>query len=111
MYVMSASDGNIPSSRAVATPEQIEEERRLFYVAMTRTKDWLYVCFPQQYYHSYRGGGGDSYGHAQLTRFVTESVKRKFQLAAATSEVGGQDLEDLTPGHIRLREQARAMWS
>ena len=31
--------------------EEIEEERRLFYVALTRAKDWLYVCYPAPLLH------------------------------------------------------------
>jgi len=43
-------DGNIPSDMSTGDAEQIEEERRLFYVALTRAKDFLEVCFPLRYY-------------------------------------------------------------
>ena len=46
VYVIHAADGNIPSDMATKNPEEIEEERRLFYVALTRAKNWLYVCYP-----------------------------------------------------------------
>jgi DNA helicase-2/ATP-dependent DNA helicase PcrA len=48
VYILHASDGKIPLDRAAADPEQLEEERRLFYVALTRDADWLYVCYPQR---------------------------------------------------------------
>ena len=35
-----------PPTWPPASLEEIEEERRLFYVALTRAKDWLYVCYP-----------------------------------------------------------------
>ena len=54
VYVIHAADGNIPSDMATKMPEEIEEERRLFYVALTRAKNWLYVCYPLRYYHSFR---------------------------------------------------------
>ena len=50
VYVIHAADGNIPSDMATKNPEEIEEERRLFYVALTRAKNWLYVCYPLRYY-------------------------------------------------------------
>jgi superfamily I DNA/RNA helicase len=55
VYVIHAADGNIPSDMATGSTEEVEEELRLFYVALTRAKDWLYVCFPQRYYHAFRG--------------------------------------------------------
>ena len=50
VYVIHAADGNIPSDMATKNPAEIEEERRLFYVALTRAKNWLYVCYPFRYY-------------------------------------------------------------
>ena len=41
-----AADGMIPSDMATGDAEEIEEERRLFYVALTRARDMLYVYFP-----------------------------------------------------------------
>lgn len=42
VFIINCVDGTIPHSNAM-TPEEIEEERRLFYVAMTRAKDFLYL--------------------------------------------------------------------
>jgi DNA helicase II / ATP-dependent DNA helicase PcrA len=47
VYVIHAADGNIPSDMATGSPEEIEEERRLFYVAMTRAKNQLSVVRPR----------------------------------------------------------------
>ena len=77
VYVIHAADGNIPSDMSTGTPEGVEEELRLFYVALTRAKRWLYVCCPLRYYHS-RGGFGDSHGYAQLTRFLAKPGRRLF---------------------------------
>jgi DNA helicase-2/ATP-dependent DNA helicase PcrA len=44
------SDGMIPLARALKDPDGEEEERRLFYVAMTRAKDQLYLCYPLRSY-------------------------------------------------------------
>jgi len=109
VYVIHASDGNIPSDMATGSPEEIDEERRLFYVALTRAKRWLYVCCPLRYYHS-RGYFGDSYGYAQLTRFLPTRVVRCFQqmVTSMATESGGDDSgrslkADITSAGIRKR--------
>ncbi|MEK9727008.1 MAG: ATP-dependent helicase [Candidatus Margulisiibacteriota bacterium] len=45
VFVLSVVDGYLPSFRSLQDPNQIEEERRLLYVAMTRAKDELYVQY------------------------------------------------------------------
>lgn len=77
VYVIHAADGNIPSDMATGRLEEIEEERRLFYVALTRAKDWLYVYYPLRYY-TYPRTFSDVHGYAQLTRFLSEDVRRSF---------------------------------
>ncbi len=77
VHIIHAADGMIPSDMATGSDEEIEEERRLFYVAMTRAKDWLYVYFPLRYYHR-RGKMHDRHSYAQLTRFVTPQVRSLF---------------------------------
>jgi DNA helicase-2/ATP-dependent DNA helicase PcrA len=74
VYVIHAADGMIPSDMATEDEESIEEERRLFYVAVTRAKDWLYVVFPLRYYYK-RYVLGDGHAYAQLTRFATSEVQ------------------------------------
>ncbi len=74
VYVIHAADGMIPSDMATEDEESIEEERRLFYVAVTRAKDWLYVVFPLRYYYK-RYALGDGHAYAQLTRFATSEVQ------------------------------------
>ena len=46
VFIISLAEGRLPSS-AANSDEEIEEERRLFYVAATRAKDDLYFCYPQ----------------------------------------------------------------
>ena len=55
VYVIHAADGNIPSDMATKNAAEIEEERRLFYVALTRAKNFLYVCCPLRYYYTPAG--------------------------------------------------------
>jgi DNA helicase-2/ATP-dependent DNA helicase PcrA len=46
VFLIWAADGKFPSARSLRDPESEEEERRLFYVAVTRAQDELYVSYP-----------------------------------------------------------------
>ena len=46
VFAIWLTDGMFPSSRSLESLETVEEERRLFYVAVTRAKDELYLCYP-----------------------------------------------------------------
>jgi DNA helicase-2/ATP-dependent DNA helicase PcrA len=81
VYIIHAADGMIPSDMAISDEDGVEEERRLFYVALTRAKDMLYVCFPLRYYHR-RFGLNDAHGYAQLTRFLIPAARALFVDAA-----------------------------
>ena len=106
VYVIHAADGNIPSDMATADREGVEEERRLFYVALTRAKTWLYVLCPLRYYHSYRPGVSDRYGFAQRTRFLPESVLEYFD-RQITSGIGQP--EDEAAGSLNLGLTSKAI--
>jgi DNA helicase II / ATP-dependent DNA helicase PcrA len=78
VHVIHAADGMIPSDMGTQDEAQIDEERRLFYVALTRAKDWLYVYFPLRYYHT-RHRTGDAHTVPQLTRFLTKQALGLFE--------------------------------
>ncbi len=79
VYVIHATDGNIPSDMATGSAEGVEEELRLFYVALTRAKSWLYVTVPTRYYTSWSSYHGQ-FGLPQLTRFLPDSVLQSFEI-------------------------------
>jgi DNA helicase II / ATP-dependent DNA helicase PcrA len=91
VHVLHAADGMIPSDMATGSREQIEEERRLFYVALTRAKDRLSVYFPMRLYHR-RTGRGDRHSFAQPTRFLTEEA-----LATMDREVRYDEIKAAAP--------------
>lgn len=115
VYVIHAADGNIPSDMATGTPEEIEEERRLFYVALTRAKNNLYVCCPLRYYH-YPGGTSDRHGFAQLTRFLPEAAKQHFRVCV-TSPFGDNEVLEVEPKisadvtSQQIRRRTKGLWS
>jgi ATP-dependent DNA helicase UvrD/PcrA len=69
VHVIHAADGMIPSDMATGDDDEIEEERRLLYVAMTRARDALHITYPQRYYRRPRGLE-DAHGYAQVSRFL-----------------------------------------
>ena len=83
VHVIHAADGMIPSDMATGDDDEIEEERRLLYVALTRARDALHVSFPQRYYRRPRGLE-DPHAYAQLSRFLPEEVLAHFDRVAPT---------------------------
>ena len=76
VFLIWAVDGWFPSSRAVEEPDELEEERRLMYGALTRAKDELVVVYPMQVYGSRRGA---DYSIDQLSRFLDRGVRATMQ--------------------------------
>ena len=76
VFIIWAVDGWFPSSRAVEDPDELEEERRLMYVALTRAKDELAVVYPMQVYGSRRSA---EYSFDQLSRFLDRGVRGTMQ--------------------------------
>jgi DNA helicase II / ATP-dependent DNA helicase PcrA len=66
-------DGAMPSDLAISTPLGIEEERRLFYVAVTRARDELFLYAPLRLHH-HRRGRDDKHSLGQLTRFLDRAA-------------------------------------
>lgn len=74
VFVIHAADGNIPADMATGSAEEIEEERRLLYVAMTRAKNQLYVMRPERYYFHHRRRS-DQHSLSKITRFLTGPIQ------------------------------------
>ena len=104
MFVIHAADGNIPSDMATKKSEDIEEELRLFYVALTRAKRSLYVCYPHRYFHGRNRG---AFSYADLTRFLPDEILPLFDRETASQESIPDELEqtriNLTTEEVRDR--------
>ena len=78
--VIHAADGNIPSDMATGSAAEIEEERRLLYVAMTRARDHLTLLLPQRFHVHRQAGMGDRHVSASRSRFLTRGVNHYQQV-------------------------------
>jgi len=101
VFVLNVVDGCIPSDLGVGTSEDIEEERRLLYVAMTRAKDHLHFLVPRQFYTSSQARNGDRYVTAARTRFIPANLLPHFeQIAWPPSRTGYIVSEPAARGQI-----------
>lgn len=73
VHVLAVYDGNFPACMSAGTSEQIDEERRLLYVGMTRARRTLSLYVPVRYHHRPRGID-DAHGYGKPSRFLTPEV-------------------------------------
>jgi DNA helicase II / ATP-dependent DNA helicase PcrA len=97
VYVLNVVDGCIPSDMATSSKEEIEEERRLLYVAMTRAKDHLELIQPHRFYTGAARRNGDRHIYAPRTRFIPEGLLPLF--------------ERKTQNVVNVADKLKAMWS
>jgi DNA helicase II / ATP-dependent DNA helicase PcrA len=82
VFVLNGVDGCIPSDLGTGSDEEIDEERRLLYVAMTRAKEDLHIITPQRFYVHNQTHLGDRHVWAQRTRFIPPHLLQKFDACA-----------------------------
>ena len=100
VHLIAAYDGNFPADMSTGTEEGVAEERRLFYVAITRAQRRLHVYAPVRYYHR-RRARDDAHGLGEASRFLTDTVKGLFTISreadrdmhGASGEAPGRRIE------------------
>lgn len=80
VFMLNVIDGCIPSDLAVGTTAEIEEERRLLYVAMTRAKDSLDLVVPQRFFTYGQNSQGDRHVYASRSRFIPATLLQFFEV-------------------------------
>ncbi|WP_031408005.1 ATP-dependent helicase [Thiomonas sp. FB-Cd] len=78
VYVLNVVDGCMPSDLSTQSAQQIEEERRLLYVAMTRARQHLELIVPQRFYVQQQSGYGDRHVYASPSRFISQDIAGLF---------------------------------
>lgn len=109
--LLNTVDGCIPSDMATGSAREIEEERRLLYVAMTRAKDELDIVVPQRFHVSQQSGLGDRHVYASRTRFIPNGLLSRFEQITwpvRREEQGGAS--QARQATVDLMAQMRAMW-
>jgi len=100
-------DGALPSDMALGDPGGLAEEHRLFYVALTRARDQLYMYAPQRL-HYRRRGRDDRHGFGQLTRFLDAGALAACDTATAAPPAPA--LPVLGPLTVKVDAAVGALW-
>ncbi|WP_315783248.1 ATP-dependent helicase [Bradyrhizobium sp. SZCCHNPS1003] len=79
VHILNVVDGCMPSDLGAGTSAELEEERRLLYVAMTRAKDDLHLLVPQRFFVHGQPVRGDRHVYASRTRFIPEALVPLFE--------------------------------
>jgi len=109
VYVLNVVDGCIPSDMATGTPEEIEEERRLLYVAMTRARDHLHLLHPHRFY-TRRRPDSDNHVYAPRTRFIPDALLPLFERRVRGIVQTTAPFEGPAVARVDVQTRLREMW-
>jgi DNA helicase-2/ATP-dependent DNA helicase PcrA len=110
VFMLNVVDGCIPSDLAVGSTQEIEEERRLLYVGMTRAKDSLTLITPQRFFTSGQHGQGDRHVYASRTRFIPVTLLQYFETSAWPVVVATPSERSTQQIRVDVAARMRTMW-
>ncbi len=112
VYVLNLVDGCIPSDMATGQAAQIEEERRLLYVAMTRAKEHLYLIQPLRFFRTQQHRFGSRHTIAPRSRFLPDDILPLFaRRAAAMPEAAAATATPQPVVRVDIAARLRGMWA
>ena len=110
VFVLNAVDGCMPSDMATGSAAEIEEERRLLYVAMTRAKRHLALLVPLRFHVTQQAKYGDRHLYGSLTRFIPPAVAALFDsVGPADGDADAMPLH-LAPATIDVAARVRGLF-
>jgi len=111
VFVLNVVDGCMPSDLGAGTSAEIEEERRLLYVAMTRAKDELHLVVPQRFFTHGQSAQGDRHVYAARTRFIPDRLLKLFDKANWPLSATGTTARAASQGvRLDVGARMRGMW-
>jgi DNA helicase-2/ATP-dependent DNA helicase PcrA len=111
VHLLNLTDGNIPSDMALGSPEGLEEERRVFYVALTRARNALHLYVPERYHH-HPYGRDDRHGWAQPSRFLSDRVRSGCEeLSVGRRRLDAMDALPSVDASERVGVALEGLWS
>lgn len=111
VHVLNVVDGCIPSDMATGNQDDIEEERRLLYVAMTRAREHLHLVLPNRFFIKQQASTGDRHVYAARTRFITPAMLKHFE-ETTWLDAESRHQRKPVPESVRImvRDRARNAW-
>jgi DNA helicase-2/ATP-dependent DNA helicase PcrA len=111
VHVLNVVDGCIPSDMSSGNADDIEEERRLLYVAMTRAREHLQLVVPNRFFIKQQAQMGERHVYAARSRFITPAMLKHFEECVWTTAETQQSRKPM-PDSVRMmvRERARNAW-
>jgi DNA helicase-2/ATP-dependent DNA helicase PcrA len=111
VFVLNVVDGCMPSDLGTGESHEIEEERRLLYVAMTRAKDDLHLMVPQRFFTHGQASTGDRHVYASRTRFIPTSILDQFEARSWPVSANGTEPGAMGQGvKVDVAARMRNMW-
>jgi DNA helicase-2/ATP-dependent DNA helicase PcrA len=111
VFVLNVVDGCIPSDLGAGTTAEIEEERRLLYVAMTRARDDLHPVVPQRFFTHGQNAQGDRHVYASRTRFIPDELLQLFETTAWPEAEPELAVRGASQGvRVDIAARMRGMW-
>ena len=111
VYVLNVVDGCMPSDLGAGTSAELEEERRLLYVAMTRARDDLHLVVPQRFFTHGQHAQGDRHVYASRTRFIPDRLLALFEKTIWPRSAAGAAARPASHGpRIDVGARMRGMW-
>jgi DNA helicase II / ATP-dependent DNA helicase PcrA len=110
VHVLNVADGNFPSEFTTGDAGQIEEERRLLYVAMTRARTDLHVIAPLRYYITQQARRGDAHVYGARSRFMTRAVMAMFEEFTWPPVADDGEVISNSSSPVDVATKLRGMW-
>jgi DNA helicase-2/ATP-dependent DNA helicase PcrA len=111
VFVLNLVDGCIPSDMATGRPEQIDEERRLLYVAMTRAREHLHLLQPLRFYLVHQHRHGRAHVMAPRSGFLPEELLGLFTRRTQAPHGAVDTMPSRSAASVDIRVRLRDMWS
>jgi DNA helicase-2/ATP-dependent DNA helicase PcrA len=110
VYILNAVDGCMPSDLATGSGAEIEEERRLLYVALTRARDHLHVIVPQRFFVHGQRRNGDRHMYASRTRFIPAGLLEHFECCSWPPPKTSEAAVKSARAPVDIRQRVRKSW-
>jgi DNA helicase-2/ATP-dependent DNA helicase PcrA len=107
VFMLNLVDGCIPSDLGTGSQDEIEEERRLLYVGMTRARSQLHLIVPMRFYVAQQASRGDRHVYANRSRFIPDDLLPLFELRTYPEFNGSPRA---TIPQVDLGKGLRGMW-